>query len=339
VTFRGGRTLTIRTSPHLASAIGVEAIMRHVLLALLPSAVFAVYVFGLSALLVIVVGVFGCIATEVLASSDPHARARDGSAAVTGVLYALTLPPGLPLWMVVVGAVVSIGIGKAIFGGLGTNPFNPALVGRAFMQAAFPAAMTTWSAPLSADRFSSLPSSTLTLPFLSPSYDAVTSATPLAAWKFGGSSTDLGQLMLGLHSGSLGETSSLLLLLGAAYLISRNFMSWRIPAAILLTVAIGSTLRGWLQPEHPTPPAFMLCTGGLMLGALFMATDLVGSPMTSLGHWIFGGLVGSLILIIRFFGGMPEGVMYAILLGNAATPLIDHWIRPGPYGRRAGGSA
>ncbi len=331
--------LAIRTSPHLVRGSRVDWIMLQVLIALSPALVFAACAFGAAAMLVIGVSVIACLAMEALWSGSSGRTLRDGSALVTAVLYALTLPPGLPLWMVAVGGVVSIWLGKAIFGGLGCNPFNPALVGRAFLQAAFPSAMTNWLPSFSVGRFSSVPESTLALPFLRPVYDARTSATPLAAWKFDAETTDSMDLLLGLTSGSLGETSSALLLLGGLYLIARNVMSWRVPVSIGISVALVSGLLRWADPQSYASPVFMLFSGGLMLGSLFMATDLVGSPMTSRGCWLYGALIGVLVVSIRAFGGMPEGVMYAILLANATTPLIDQWIRPRPFGAPGGARA
>jgi electron transport complex protein RnfD len=328
------KTLEIRTSPHLLSGYSVETIMFNVALALLPTTAFAVYAFGLTGLLTLGVALASCLGSEALACrmAGRESTLGDWSAAVTGLLYGLTLPPGLPLWMVAVGGAVAVGLGKAIFGGLGANPFNPALVGRAFLQAAFPVAMTSWVPALGAGRFASLPASSLAPPFGQALVDGVTSATPLALWKFQGQLTGAADLALGFVSGSTGETSSALILLGGAYLVARNMMSWRIPAAVLGTVAAASALLHALSPSACAPAGFMLFSGGLMLGAVFMATDLVGSPMTDAGRLVYGALIGLLVVAIRAFGGMPEGVMYAILLGNATSPLIDRWIRPTIYG-------
>jgi electron transport complex protein RnfD len=237
--------------------------------------------------------------------------------------------------MVTVGGLIAVGLGKALFGGLGCNPFNPALVGRAFLQAAFPVAMTTWIPSFAAGRFGSLPASTLTPPFTAPLHDALSGATPLALWKFDGVATDVFDLVFGFSTGSTGETSSALILLGGAYLIARNMMNWRVPAAILATVAALSAVLHAVDAQRFAAPASMLFSGGLMLGALFMASDMVGSPMTDLGCIAYGALIGLLVVVIRSFGGMPEGVMYAILLGNALTPHIDALIRPRVYGSRS----
>jgi electron transport complex protein RnfD len=329
-----GKTLEIRTSPHIVSGHNVDVIMFNVVLALLPVTAFAVYAFGLSALLVLGVAVASCLATEwgIGRLGGRASTLRDWSVAITGLLYGLTLPPGLPLWMVAVGGVVAVALGKTLFGGLGFNVFNPALVGRAFLQAAFPVALTTWSPGFAAGRFSGLGSSTLTLPFSRPLYDAVTSATPLALWKFDGQASEVGELALGFVGGSTGETSALLILMGGAYLVGRNMMNWRIPAGIFAAVVVLSGALHALDPQSYASPGFMLFSGGLMLGAVFMASDMVGSPMTSAGCLAYGALIGVLVVVIRTWGGMPEGVMYAILLGNAVTPHIDSWIQPVPYG-------
>jgi electron transport complex protein RnfD len=256
---------------------------------------------------------------------------------ITGLLLGLTLPPALPLWMVAVGGAVSAGLGKLLFGGLGYNPFNPALVGRAFLQAAFPVAMTSWMPGFGPGRFAGLPSSTLALPFSRPAYDGITSATPLAQWKFEHVTTDTADLAFGFVSGSTGETSSVLIVLGGLYLIARNMMNWRIPVAVLGAVAAFSGILHVVNSARYASPAFMLFSGGLMLGAVFMATDMVASPMTSTGCWLYGAVIGLVVVVIRVWGGMPEGVMYAILLGNALSPHLDRWIQPRVYGTRRGG--
>ncbi len=329
-----GKTLEIRTSPHILSGYSVDTIMFNVVLALLPITAFAVYAFGLAGLLTLSMAVASCVLTEhllCLASGKPS-TVGDWSATITGLLYGLTLPPSLPLWMVAVGGVICVAMGKALFGGLGYNTFNPALVGRAVLQAAFPVAMTSWIPAFGAGRFSSLPLSTLTLPFTTPEYDALTSATPLALWKFSREVTSNSDLALGFISGSAGETSSLLILLGGLYLIARNMMNWRIPASIFATVIVFSGALHFADPARYASPAFMLLSGGLMLGAMFMATDMVGSPMTSKGCVLYGVLIGGVTVVIRTWGGLPEGVMYAILLGNAVTPHLDRWTRPRIYG-------
>ncbi len=334
------RTLEIRTSPHFVSGHDVGVIMFNVVLALLPTVAFAIWAFGLAALFTLSAAVASCLATEWVAcrATGREATLGDNSVLITGILYGLTLPPSCPVWIVALGGVVAVGLGKSMFGGLGLNPFNPALVGRAFLQAAFPVAMTTFSAPFGADRFGSLPAATLALPFSRPTLDATSGATPLARWKFGGELTEANELALGLVGGSTGETCAILIALGGLYLIVRNMMSWRIPVAMLGTVALASAALHALAPETHAPARFMLFSGGLMLGATFMATDMVASPVTHLGCWIYGALIGVIVVIIRAWGAMPEGVMYAILLGNAASPLIDRAIQPRVFGGAGGGS-
>ena len=330
------KILAIETSPHLHSGDNVEVIMRNVLYALMPVVLFSIYAFGLAALLVLLSAVLSCAVSEHLLCRwfRQNTTVNDYSVIITGLIYGLTLPPNLPLWMVFVGGIFAVVVGKFIFGGLGYNPFNPALVGRAFLQAAFPTSMTNWLSPFSADRFTSLPSSTLTFPFASPSYDQLSSATPLAVHKFEQISTAPMELLLGLSAGSTGETCAVLILLGGLYLIVRNMMNWRIPAGIFLTVLILSSIFNWIEPDKYPNAWFMLFSGGLMLGAMFMATDPVASPITHWGCFIYGVFIGLLVVIIRFWGGMPEGVMYAILFANAVSPHIDRWIQPKVFGIR-----
>ncbi len=328
------KTLELRTSPHIVDGPTVEVIMRSVVWALLPASAFAIYAFGLAGLATLVVATASCLATEHLLcrASGKGSTLGDWSVAITGLLYGLTLPPSLPLWMTAVGGVVAVALGKFIFGGLGYNPFNPALVGRAVLQAAFPVAMTTWHHAFTADRFVSLPSSLLAVPFAQPVYDSVSGATPLSAWKFEHQLAETSELVFGLIPGSTGETSSVLILLGGLYLIVRNMMNWRIPATILLTVVLVSGGLYLVDSTAYPPPLFMLFSGGLMLGAIFMATDMVGSPMTNRGVILHGVLIGTLTVVIRIWGGMPEGVMYAILVANAFVPQIDSLIQPTTYG-------
>ena len=326
------KTLTIQSSPHIGSASSVDSIMFNVVLALMPVCAFAVYAFGFAALLVLLTALVACVITEYLLCrlNGQQSTIDDWSVVITGLLYGLTLPPSLPLWMVATGGIIAVGVGKFLFGGLGYNVFNPALVGRAILQAAFPAAMTTW--PETRLHFFSLPSSTLTVPLTTPQYDGVSGATPLANWNFDHISTGTSELFIGTVAGSTGETCAWLIVLGGVYLVARRMMNWRIPVAILTTVAICSTVLHLADPDRYAGPFFMLFSGGLMLGAVFMATDMVASPITHLGCTLYGVLIGLLVVMIRVWGGMPEGVMYAILLGNAASPHIDNWIQPRVYG-------
>lgn len=331
------KVLELRTSPHVTAGHGVDSIMWNVVWALLPAALFGVYAFGLTGLLTLGFAVGSCAATEhfIAKWSGRPTTVGDGSVVITGLLYGMTLPPGLPLWMTVVGGVIAVALGKALFGGLGQNPFNPALVGRAFLQAAFPVGMTTWHAAMTPGRFTSVASSTFTFPFAAPEYtDAISGATPLAAWKFDHHLTDMSELAFGFSTGSTGETSALLLLLGGAYLAYRNMLNWRIPASIFASVAILTGILHLVDPSLYASPSFMLLSGGLMLGAIYMATDMVASPMTSLGVVIYGALIAVLTVVIRIWGGMPEGMMYALLLANAVAPHIENLVRPTVYGTK-----
>lgn len=333
-------TLAIETSPHVASGASVDTIMRNVVYALVPVTAFAIYLFGLPALLVLLTATASCVLAEhVLCRLTGRATTvGDWSVVITGLLYGLTLPPGLALWMVALGGFIGVALGKFLFGGLGYNAFNPALVGRAFLQAAFPAAMTQWQPAMLDDRFTALPASTLALPFTRPVYDGTTAATPLAQMKFEQLPTPPADLLLGMTSGSTGETGALLILLGGAWLVARNMMNWRIPAGILATVAALSALFSTVAPGQYPGPMFMLFSGGLMLGAVFMATDMVASPITHRGAWCYGVLIGALVVVIRYWGGMPEGVMYAILLANAVSPHIDRLVQPRVFGTGGGQS-
>jgi electron transport complex protein RnfD len=327
----------LSTSPFLKRPVDTPSIMRHVIYSLLPALAGAVYYFGASALLVVVTCVVACVLTEwLVAGRGPLKRSSlgDGSAIVTGMLLGMTLPPGLPLWMAFLGGVIAILLGKAIFGGLGQNIFNPSLVGRAFLQACFPVALTTWSLHGDARGFLMLRGDNFALPFLTPRVDAVTAATPLARMKFESAATDIGDLVLGATPGSIGETSALLLLLGGAYLAYRRFLNWRIPLGIFASVAVMASVLHTIDGQRFPDAGFHLLSGGLVLGALFMATDPVTSPVTPRGCWVFAVGVGALVIVIRQFSGLPEGVMYAILLMNGATPLIDRWTQPRIYGGR-----
>lgn len=308
--------------------------MQNVVWSLVPVAIFAVYAFGLSALMVLLTAISSCVLTEHILCkiSNKESTISDWSAVITGLLLGLTLPPIFPLWMTFFGGVIAIALGKFIFGGLGYNVFNPALVGRAVLQAAFPVAITTWFPAFSDNRFSVVTASVFTFPFMSPEVDGLSGATPLAAFKFDHMTTDTTDLALGLISGSAGETCAILILLGGLYLTIRNMMNWRIPVAILGTVLVLSGILHFIDSQAYPSPIFMLFSGGLMLGAIFMATDMVGSPITSLGVLIYGAIIGILVVVIRIWGGLPEGVMYAILLGNALSPHIDKLVRPRVYG-------
>ena len=322
-------------APLLRQGMTTPKAMRDVIYALLPATGASMWFFGLSALLLIGSCIAGAVLAEWLfAPRDARGESlRDATAVLTGLLLALTLPPGLPLWMAFLGGFVAIALGKVIWGGLGQNLFNPALLGRAFLLATFPIAMTTW-VPATGGFLDVYPGS-LALPFLQASIDGTTAATPLGMLKFEQEVTPLANLVYGRTGGSLGETSGLLLLLGGIYLWLRRDLDWRIPVSILLTVVIFSACLTLIDAERFPSPMFSLFSGGLMLGAIYMATDPVTSPVTPRGAWIFGIGVGVLVMLIRVFGGLPEGVMYAILLMNAATPLIDRYTQPRVFGREA----
>jgi len=329
-------SLLLTTSPFLKDRADTPWIMWQVNLALLPIVLASVWTFGLGALLVLIATIAGAALPEWWygrAAKKATSPVRDGSAVVTGVLLALTLPPGIPLWMAFVGGLVAISLGKIAFGGIGFSSFNPALVGRAFLQAAFPAAMTTWSPIGGAAEVTTIRGTPFALPFLRSGVDAITTATPLSQAKYDGLFAGSMDLFVGRIPGSLGETSAVLILLAGVYLVARKIVNWRIPVSIFIgALALGSLLH-WLDPSHPTG-VFHLFAGGLMLGAVFMATDPVSSPITQAGCWLFGLGIGMLVVVIRVYGGLPEGVMYAILLFNAAVPIINRVTQPRTFGSR-----
>jgi electron transport complex protein RnfD len=335
---------SLRSSPHLKQSVTVAQIMRNVVFALIPVCAWSVYAFGFSVLLLLATTTLVCMLSEAMFCriSGRTSSLGDWSIVITGLLLGLTLPPGFPLWMAAVAAFVAVGLGKALFGGLGYNVMNPALVGRAFVQAAFPVAITTWSPPFLPGRFTELIPSTLTAPFMMPgpidawvdlkSIDAFSGATPLALQKFDQISTPLTDLLTGTVSGSAGETSAIIILLGGIYLAARRMMDWRLPVGVMLGAVIVS-LPFWLLDAARYPdPLFVLLSGGLMLAAVFMVSDMVASPVTPLGVWVYALFIGMLTVVIRLFGGLTEGVMYAILLGNAISPLISLVTQPKVFG-------
>ncbi len=338
-----GPKVLLRTSPHLRVSPPVNVIMRNVVYALLPVCAFAIFQFGISVLALIVVCAGSCVLTEhvVCKISGRESSIHDWSAVITGILLALCLPPGFPLWMAVVASFAGIGLGKMFFGGLGFNVMNPALLGRAFAQASFTVPITTWTPSQAVGRFTEFIPSSLTIPFLKPeplkdwiaqvATDGFSGATPLADYSSVSSTFDL---FMGFSPGSAGETSALLILLCGLYLVVRKMMDWKITASILITAAAVSGIFYMINPEIYPTPIFTLCSGGLMLGAVFMATDMVASPVTPLGVILYGALIGSVTVIIRLFGGLNEGVMYAILLGNAFSPLIALVTQPRIYGAK-----
>jgi electron transport complex protein RnfD len=334
----------LRTSPHFRSANKVDVIMRNVVYALLPVCAFSVYQFGISVFALLVVCTVSCMATEEVVNrfSGKPSTMGDWSVVITGLLLGLILPPGFPLWMAVVASIFGVGVGKMFFGGLGFNVMNPALVGRAFAQAAFTVPATTWTPYMAQNRFTEFIPTTLTMPFMQPpalgdwlaqvAPDGFTGATPLALMKFDQVTTGSIELMLGATAGSAGETSALLILVCGLYLAFRRMLDWRIPAAVLLVAALTSGFFYLRNPDIYPDPVFTLFSGGLMLGAVFMATDMVASPVTRVGVWVYGGMIGFITVIIRLFGGLNEGVMYAILLANACSPLISAVTQPKIYG-------
>ena len=324
--------LVITASPHLKGRDSTATIMWNVVGSLLPLVAAATWFFGPSALLVVGASVIGAVATERWLGN--RGSIGDGSATITGILLGLTLPAGMPLWMVALGAAFAIGFGKLLFGGLGYNIFNPALLGRAFLQAAFPVALTTWPAPSAS--WWALRGDNFAPPFLEArTPDAITAATPLGLMKFEHQGTRLADLILGTTGGSLGETAAWLILLCGAYLALRGYLNWRIPASILATVGLFAGALHQINPaQYPSAP-FMLFSGGLMLGAVFMATDMVTAPVTNGGRWLYGAGIGIVVVIIRTWGGLPEGVMYAILLMNALVPFINRVTQPRVFGTRS----
>jgi electron transport complex protein RnfD len=323
------RRFELTASPHIKGPDSTARIMWSVVVSLLPVVGASVYWFGPSALLVLTTTTLTCLLTERWLGSG--GTLRDGSAAITGLLLGLTLPAGVPLWMAAVGSVFAMGLGKLVFGGLGQNVFNPALLGRAFMQAAFPEDMTTW--PAATSSWAQLRGDNFATPLLAgDDVMSVTGATPLGQMKFDGIPTDMLETFIGATGGSLGETAAIAILIGGGYLALKKYLNWRIPISIFLTVAVLSQLFHWINPERYPDAAFMLLSGGLMLGAVYMATDMVTSPTTNRGCWIFGFGIGALVVLIRLWGGLPEGVMYAILLMNAMVPFINRATQPRVFG-------
>lgn len=306
----------ISGSPHIHTADSVDRRMWNVVIALVPSAVVSLLFFGLPALLVLAVSIGACLLTEwVIASRVMHRTCTlgNGSALITGILLAFNLPSILPWWMVVIGAVVSIGIGKMSFGGLGCNIWNPALVGRVFLLLSFPAAMTTW-------------------PEMQNGIDGVTGATILASLKtsghvVGSGVVDWTALGIGNMNGSMGEVGALAITIGLVWLLITRTITWHIPVSMLGSAALVSWLAG-------ANPLLEIMTGGMLVGAVFMATDYVTSPMTHRGQLIYGVLIGVVTMIIRLWGAYPEGVSFAILLGNSATPLLNKYCTPRRFGAR-----
>jgi electron transport complex protein RnfD len=305
--------LSVSPAPHLRTSDSVRKIMLDVIIALLPASVASIFIFGLHALVLILVCVIGSVLTELFIMKLLRGKKEfkpDGSATVTGLLLALNLSVAVSWWQALIGVIVAIGIAKHVFGGLGRNFWNPALIGRVFMLISFPVAMTTWYSP----------------------FDLQTTATPLAIIKEGsGTLPPVKDMFLGTISGSIGETSALLLILGFIYLVLRGRIKLTVPITYIGTVAVMSGIFYLIDPAFGIP-IYHILGGGLMLGALFMATDMVTSPMTKKGQFIFGLGCGVITMIIRYFGGYPEGVSYSIIIMNSFVPLIDMVTKPKIFG-------
>lgn len=328
--------LTVAPSPHLHSGESVQRLMNGVLIAMVPALAASFWAFGLGAVFVTLVAVlssvfFEFIITKYLLQRQP--TIMDGSAVITGVLLAFNVPSNLPWWIIIVGSLVAIGVGKMSFGGLGNNPFNPALVGRVFLLISFPVQMTSW--PVAFE-------SRLQLT------DATTGATALGFIKEGLNAgkplSDLMaevpsylQMFLGDMGGSLGEISALALLIGFIYLLIKKVITWHIPVTMLATIALITGILWLINPEKFADPLFHLLTGGALLGAIFMATDYVTSPMTHKGMIIFGIGIGVITVVIRVFGSYPEGVSFAILIMNGFVPLINKYVKPKRFGKVTNG--
>ncbi len=328
--------LIVSPSPHQLGTNSVKKLMYGVLIALLPTLFISVWFFGLGAVVVILTSVLSSVLFEFLLTKyvlKKPSTISDGSAALTGLLLALNLPSNIPFWLVIIGAFVAIGIAKMSFGGLGNNIFNPALAGRVFLLISWPVQMTSWPKP-----------SPLTEHFLGYT-DVTTGATPLgvlaegirngeSAVKLTSQVPDYIQMLIGHMGGSLGEVGAAAILIGLVYLLMKKIITWHIPVSILGTVAVFTTILWLVNPVKFADPLFHLLTGGLMLGAVFMATDYVTSPMSKKGMIIYGAGIGLLTIIIRVWGAFPEGVSFAILIMNAFVPLINMYMKPTRFGEK-----
>ncbi|MBP5190373.1 MAG: RnfABCDGE type electron transport complex subunit D [Bacteroidales bacterium] len=318
------KLLNVSGSPHVHSDESTKKIMWRVNLALVPTFIVAIAFFGLNALLISLVSVASCVLFQWLIEKfilKTPSTICDGSAVVTGLLLAFNVPATREMvLLVIIAALVAIGVGKMSFGGLGKNPFNPALVGRVFMLISFPVQMTTWPKP--GENLFSMVST--------PTSDATTGATPLGLIKENGvqAAGQVWDYFIGNIGGSLGEVSALAILIGAIYLLCRRIITWHIPVSFIGTAFIFSGILWLCDKTVFLDPVSTILTGGIMLGACFMATDMVTSPMTKAGQLIFGFGCGLLTIIIRNWGNYPEGVSFAILLMNAVTPLLNRWFKP-----------
>jgi Na+-translocating ferredoxin:NAD+ oxidoreductase subunit D len=326
------KLLTVSASPHITNDKSVSKLMFGVVVSLIPAFLFTLYVFGIGALIVTAISIASCALAEALIQKyimRTRIRLSDGSAIVTGLLLAFNLPSNLPWWMVVLGAVFAIGIAKMVYGGLGNNPFNPALVGRVFLLISFPVQMTSWPLPF-ASRVSYL--------------DAATGATPLGmlkeAVRSGQAVSDVMQqvpdhmhMFMGQMGGSLGEVSALCLIIGFIWLLYKKIITWHIPVSMVATIFLFTGVLWLSDPARNAPPLFHILTGGVMLGAIYMATDLVTSPMTKTGMVIYAIGIGLITVVIRVYGAYPEGVSFAILIMNAFVPLINRYVKPRLFGK------
>jgi electron transport complex protein RnfD len=329
--------LIVSPAPHIGKTISTRRLMADVVISLVPAIAAAGYYFRAPALILIATCVISAVVTEWICNRlrKRPASIGDFSAVITGIILALSLPPKLPIWAAVIGSIFAIAIGKMVFGGLGANIFNPAMIGRAFLTACFGMLMTTWAVPATINS---------AMPKISPetSPNAITQATPLA-WSKQAIKTKTGAELVnkqleacftGARGGCLGETSTIALLVGGIYLLARQTISFIIPAGVLLSAAAFATLGYLINPQAYVSPLLQLTSGGIILCAFFIATDPVTMPLTTTGRWIFAVGVGGMIMLIRMVGEYPEGVMYAVLLMNAVTPLIDRFCRLIPIGGR-----
>ncbi len=313
--------LIISPAPHIHSGDSISKNMYAVLLALVPAYLVGLYFFGIGAFVVSITAVLSCIIFEFLIQKfifKTTTTIHDGSAMLTGLLLAFNLPSNLPIWIIIIGALVAIGIGKMSFGGLGNNPFNPALVGRVFLLISFPVQMTTWPKPI---------------PFNTSYLDAETAATPLAMIKYNfGNLPEKMDLLIGNMGGSIGEVSAIALILGGIYLLIKRVITWHIPVSMLVTTFLFTGILHLINPSLYVSPDIHLLTGGLLLGAIFMATDYATSPMNTVAQFVYGIGIGLITVTIRLFGAYPEGVSFAILIMNGVTPLLNLYVKPKRFG-------
>lgn len=325
--------MIVSPSPHVHSGDSVQKNMYGVLLALVPALAASVWFFGLGALIVTLTSVLACVLFEHLIQKyllKKQSTIMDGSAAVTGLLLAFNLPTNIPLGLIIIGAAIAIGMGKMSFGGLGQNPFNPALVGRVFLLISFPVQMTSWPVPIAAR---------------GAYIDAVTGPTPLSVVKEGLAAgrpfaeltaeiPSYLNLFMGQMGGSAGEVAGVALLLGLLYMLIKKIVTWHIPVAVVGSIAVFTGVLHLSDPQAYASPLFHLLTGGVLLGAFFMATDYASSPMSKRGMLLYGAGIGIITVLIRIYGSYPEGVSFAILIMNAFTPLIDKYIKPKRFGEK-----